>query len=357
MDFSQIPPSAVSLLDYERLSTAKLSESSSAYLNGGAADKITMQRNRDAWQKKPIIPRVLTEQSKSEYVYPLLGHQLTSPILIAPTAYHNLFHADGEIGTALAAKALGVPYVVSTQASTPIEEIARIAEDSPLWFQLYMQRDREFTKQLVRKAELFGYEAIVLTVDAPVNGIRNDEQRAQFALPQGICAVNLQGMKADQVISSPLDTDFRCALPTWSDIEWLKSVTSLPILIKGILHPEDAHIAIEHGANGIIVSNHGGRVLDQVIATREALSGIIEIVANKVPVLVDGGIRRGTDVLQALELGAAAVLLGRPILHGLSVAGAAGVAHVLKLIQHEFETAVLLSGYKPSHTLFSANKH
>lgn len=350
MDFTKIPSDAVSLIDYERLSMGSLDGGIAAYLQGGAADEITLAENTRSWQvcgEEPMVPRILRKREGARYSCELFGKMLKSPVLIAPTAYHRLFHTEGELSTAAAAQLLGVPYVVSTQASISLEEIAASSSGSPLWFQLYIQPDREFTADLVKRAEAAGYEAIVLTVDAPLSGIRNAEQRAGFSLPSGVRAVNLDGMKRASNPISALDPGFLSSLPSWEDISWLKQITDLPVLLKGVLHPDDAVAALEHGVDGLIVSNHGGRTLDQVISTRAALPDIVSAVAGRVPVLVDGGIRRGTDVLQALRLGADAVLLGRPILQGLHVAGAAGVFHVLKLIQHEFEVAVLLSGLDP----------
>ncbi|MBK1834146.1 alpha-hydroxy acid oxidase [Roseibacillus ishigakijimensis] len=355
MDFTAIPSDAVSLIDYERMASGRLSAGVAAYLNGGAADGQTVQANRTAWQQEKIVPRVLRAQEIASFRSELFGRELSSPLLIGPTAYHQLFHQDGELATAQAASLAKVPYVVSAQASRPLESIAQAAPEGSRWFQLYLPEDRAFAQELVHRIEAAGYEALVLTVDAPVNGIRNDEQRANFQLPPGISAVNLPQGRAAAIPTSAMDAGFRQSLPTWEHVAWLKSLTNLPLLLKGILHPDDAEQALSLGVDGLIVSNHGGRTLDQVISTREALANIVTRVAGRAKVLVDGGLRRGTDVWQALALGADAVLLGRPILHGLSVAGAAGVVHVLKLLQHEFEVALLLSGGLPS-SIFP-NKH
>ncbi|MGJ8671324.1 alpha-hydroxy acid oxidase [Rubritalea sp.] len=339
---SPIPHDAVSLADYQRLSNQILDSSSLAYLNGGAADQHTLTANSKAWSSAQLWPRVLSDKHATDTKVTLFGNQYESPVLIAPTAYHKLFHPEGELATAAAAAALNIPFIVSTQASSGIEEIAACAPGAPQWFQLYIQHDREFTARLVERATSANYQAIVLTVDAPINGIRNAEQRAGFKLPQGVEAINLRGMRTPPAPCSALDPHFTAGLPSWKDIAWLKSLTHLPIILKGILHPLDAQLAIDHGADAIIVSNHGGRTLDQVPSTQNALPHIAKQVNGQLPILVDGGIRRGTDVLHALALGADAVLIGRPIIHGLSVAGATGVAHVLKLIQHELEVAMLL---------------
>lgn len=238
--------------------------------------------------------------------------------------------------------------VVSTRATVPLEDIAAAAETA-LWFQLYMQPDRGFTQELVRRAEKAGYQALVLIVDAPLTGIRNRQQRAQFRMPDGIEAVNLRGMRqpdlrprmaGENVAFGSLLDD----APTWEDVDWLLSFTKLPVLLKGILSPDDAHHAIQRGCAGVIVSNHGGRILDTMPATIDVLPQIVEKVAGRVPVLLDGGIRRGTDVLKAIALGASAVLVGRPCLFGLSVAGAIGVAHVLNILRAELEVAMGLTG-------------
>ena len=221
----------------------------------------------------------------------------------------------------------------------------------PLWFQLYLQHDRGFTQALVQRAEAAGYEALVLTVDAPTSGIRDRERRAQFRLPPGIGPVNLAGLQPApapqlQPGQSALFDGLLHQAPTWDDIAWLRSITRLPVLLKGVLHPADATQAVAAGAAGVIVSNHGGRTLDTAPPTAVALPRVAQAVAGAVPVLVDGGIRRGTDVLKAMALGASAVLVGRPAVHGLAHAGAAGVAHVLRLLRDELEVAMALTGCK-----------
>ena len=243
--------------------------------------------------------------------------------------------------------------VLSTQASVSLESVAQaVLPDpgrGPLWFQLYLQPDRGFTQALVQRAEAAGYEALVLTVDAPTSGVRDRERRAGFRLPPGVGPVNLAGLQAP---ASPPLSPGQSALfdgllhhaPTWDDIAWLQSITRLPVLLKGVLHPADARQAVSVGAAGLIVSNHGGRTLDTAPATATALPRVVQAVGGAVPVLVDGGIRRGTDVLKAMALGASAVLVGRPAVWGLANAGAAGVAHVLRLLRDELEVAMALTG-------------
>ena len=283
----------------------------------------------------------------------LLGRTWAHPLLVAPMAYQRLAHPHGEQATALAAAALGAGMVFSTQASMPLEQIATtfLPEPGrgPLWFQLYLQPDRDFTRELVQRAESAGFEALVLTVDAPVQGARDAERRAGFRLPAHVSAVNLVGMRPPPVRAlhpgqSALFDDLLTHAPGWEDVAWLRSITRLPILLKGVLHPDDARQAIASGASGLIVSNHGGRTLDTAVTTAKALPCIADAVQGDVPLLVDGGIRRGTDVLKAIGLGASAVLIGRPVLHGLANAGATGVAHVLRLLRDELEIAMALTG-------------
>ena len=249
----------------------------------------------------------------------------------------------------MAASALNAVMIVSTQASVSLEEIAAAAS-SPLWFQLYIQPDRAFTEALVRRAEAAGYRALVLTVDAPVNGVRNREQRAGFVLPPDIQAVNLQGMRSP-AMPPPADNgslllggSLLAAAPTWADIRWLRSITRLPLLLKGVTAVEDACEALEQGVDGLVVSNHGGRTLDGMAASLDCLEPIAEALNGRLPLLFDGGIRRGTDILKALALGADAVLIGRPYIYGLAAAGAVGVAHVLQILRAEFEVAMALTG-------------
>lgn len=341
------------LADHEALAARRLDAATWAYFNGGAADETTLRANVQAWQQLKLASRVLRPLAGGHTRVRLLGRTLAHPLLVAPMAHQRLAHPDGERATALAAAALGAGLVLSTQASTPLEDVARLvlsdADRGPLWFQLYLQPDRGFTRDLVQRAEAAGYEALVLTVDAPVSGVRDRERRAGFALPPGVSAVNLQGLHTPpaavlQPGQSALFDNLLTHAPTWTDIAWLRSVTRLPVLLKGITHPADARLAMEHGAAGVIVSNHGGRTLDTLPPTAELLPAVVQAVDGALPVLVDGGIRRGTDVLKAMALGASAALVGRPILHGLANGGAQGVAHVLRLLRDELEIAMALCG-------------
>ena len=345
------PPLRGSLLtldDHERCARELLDPGAWAYLCGGAADELTLQDNRAAWQRLQLLPRVLRPLSGGDTRRELFGRELAHPLLVAPMAYQRLAHRQGELASALAAAVMGLGYVLSTQASVPLEDISHIvhneASRGPLWFQLYLQADRDLTRALVARAEAAGFEALVLTVDAPVQGTRDRERRAGFRLPAGVAAVNLPEGAAVAPGEHGLCGGLANQAPTWNDVAWLRSHTRLPILLKGITHPDDARLAVEHGASGVIVSNHGGRTLDTMPATAALLPGIVAAVEGRVPVLVDGGVRRGTDVFKALALGASAVLVGRPVLHGLANAGATGVAQVLRLICDELEMAMVLCG-------------
>ncbi|HVL45203.1 MAG TPA: alpha-hydroxy acid oxidase [Acidovorax sp.] len=348
-----LPPGLVTLADHEQHARAQLDDNAWAYFSGGAADEISLRANRSAWDALPLWPRVLRPLAGGHTRVPLLGRTLAHPILLAPVAFQRLAHPDGELAMAYAAAALGAGVVLSTQASVSLESVAQsVLPDpgrGPLWFQLYLQSDRGFTQALVQRAEAAGYEALVLTVDAPTSGVRDRERRAGFRLPPGVGPVNLAGLQAPapSALSPGQSALFDGLLhhaPTWDDIAWLQSITRLPVLLKGVLHPADARQAVSLGAAGLVVSNHGGRTLDTAPATAIALPRVVQAVGGAVPVLVDGGIRRGTDVLKAMALGASAVLVGRPAVWGLANAGAAGVAHVLRLLRDELEVAMALTG-------------
>ncbi len=338
-----IPPHVVSLDDYEPLARERVEPAHWEYLCGGAADEITLRENRSAFERLKLVPRIFQDLTQASTRLNLFGRDYAHPILIAPTAFHRLFHPGGEMATILGASAMETCMTVSTQAGAAIEEIAQAATVPP-WFQLYIQPDRGFTAELVKRVEAAGCTAIVVTADAPLHGIRNREQRAAFRVPPGFEPVNLRGMQpvppADRVFGSHLLE----RAPTWQDLAWLRSLTKLPIILKGVLDMEDAMLAAHHGADGVIVSNHGGRTLDTVPATIDMLPAIATVLQGKLPILLDGGIHRGTDILKALALGASAVMVGRPILHGLAAAGATGVAHVLKILRTELEIAMALTG-------------
>jgi len=347
---TSIPADVVALADYEPLARERMSAAAWAFVQGGAGDEQTLRRNREAFVRLHLMPRVLADFSAGgETALDLFGYRHPAPILIAPVAFQQLAHHEGERATVLAASAMQTAMVVSTQAGFTLETLAKDAA-APLWFQLYIQPDREFTAHLVARAEAAGYQALVLTVDAPIHGPRNREQRAGFALPDHIRAVNLAGMRTLPVESlhpggpSLLHSQVLRHAPNWADVHWLRGLTRLPLLLKGILVPEDALRALDAGVDGVIVSNHGGRTLDGVPASIDALPAIANATGGRLPLLLDGGIRRGSDVFKALALGARAVLLGRPLIHALAAAGAAGVAHALHLLRTELEMTMALGG-------------
>ena len=344
-----IPSDIVTVADYQGHARERLGEAIWAWLDAGAGDGRTLAANRKAYDELALANRVLTDLSDGNTSVELFGHRHDHPLLLAPVAYQRLVHPEGELATALAAAALKTGMVVSTQASIALEDIASLAQ-APLWFQLYLQHDRGFTMELLRRVENAGYQALVLTVDAPLVGMRHAERRVGFSLPNGIEAVNLRGMQplppftARAGETSLFDSPQITTAARWQDVEWLRGQTRLPLLLKGILHPDDARQARALGVDGVIVSNHGGRVLDGLPASIDALPRIVDAIAGETTILVDGGVRRGSDVFKALALGADAVLIGRAFMCGLAVAGAAGVAHVLHMLRTELETTMVLTG-------------
>lgn len=344
---TELPPEVVAVADFEPLARARIEPGAWDYLTGGGADEITLRANREGYDRLRLNPRVLTDFSRGAGTgLTLFGRAFDHPILLAPVAYQQLAHPEGEIATVRGAGAARAGMVVSTHASVLLEDIARAAT-APLWFQLYVKPDRGLARELVQRAESAGYGAVVLTVDAPVGGVRNREQRSQFRLPPGVGAVNLPGvapMGGRGIEPGSLARGLLAPAPTWRDVEWLQSLTRLPVLVKGIMSVEDAGRAADLGLGGIVVSNHGGRTLDTLPATIAALPRIVDRVGGRLPVLVDGGIRRGTDVLKALALGAQAVLVGRPLIYGLGAAGSGGVTRVLNILRGELEGAMALTG-------------
>ncbi|WP_213451968.1 alpha-hydroxy acid oxidase [Rhizomonospora bruguierae] len=307
------------------------------FFAGGAGDERTVRANEEAFGRVRLVPRVLRATGPRDLRTTLFGTELAAPILVAPTAFHRLAHPDGELATARGAAAAGAVLVVSMAATTPVEAIA--AAGGPLWFQLYPQPDREFTAAVVRRAEAAGCRALVVTVDSPVFGRRERDHRHGFHdLPAGLACENMRDA-GGVVRAIAMDADLG-----WDGVDWLRGITGLPILLKGVLHPADADLAVEHGVSGLLVSNHGGRQLDGAIATADALPAVAKAVGGRLPVLVDGGVRRGTDVLAALALGADAVLVGRPVLWGLAAGGADGVRRVLDLLREDLDRALALAG-------------
>ena len=348
-----LPTGVANLADFEAPARARVSESAWAYLSGGAADEITLRANRAAWDALQLHPRVLRKLAGGHTRVHLLGRELAHPILLAPIAYQRLFHADGELAVAHAAAAQSAGLVLSAQASMAMEEVAAPMradpQAGPLWFQLYWRDDRDFMRALLERVARAGFEALVLTVDAPVHGARDRERRADFKLPEHIRAVNLGGLKKPLDLQPGQSALFNGLMPraaTWDEIDWLRAHSPLPLLLKGVSHVDDAREALQRGVAGFIVTNHGGRALDTLPASADLLPYLRAGLGPQVPLLVDGGIRRGTDVLKAMALGANAVLVGRPYVHALAAAGALGVAHALRLLRDELEIAMALAGCK-----------
>jgi len=341
----------INVFDYQALAEQRLSPMARDYYNSGAWDEVTLQANRQAFARLQLRPRVLVDVSQRELATQVLGQGLQCPILVAPMAFQCLAHPEGELATARAATALGVGMVLSTLSTMSLEEVSTVPSDSPRWFQLYVHRDRGLTQSLVERAHSAGYQALCLTVDAPVLGRRERDARNRFALPAGLRLANLSALTGPGIMAQQAESGLFAYFIeqldpsiTWEDLAWLQSLSPLPLIVKGILRGDDARRAVDHGVKAIIVSNHGGRQLDGAIATLDALPEVAAAVGQSAEVLLDGGIRRGTDVLKALALGARAVLVGRPVLWGLAVAGEAGVKDILTLLRDELDLAMALSG-------------
>ena len=345
-----IPP--VSVADYEARARETMERGAFDFFAGGSGDERTLAMNVQAFDRWVLRPRVLVDMRTVDTSTTVLGERLTAPIMLAPTAFHRLAHAEGERATARAAAAAGTVMVVSTVASMTIEEIAAAAP-APLWFQLYVYKDPALTRDMVARAEAAGCRALVLTVDTPMLGRRERDARNRFALPEGIEPANfaavhhLVAARAAREGQSPFAAQVQQLFDPsldWKTVAWLKSITKLPLILKGVVTPEDARLAVQAGVAGLIVSNHGGRQLDGAEATIMALPRVVEAVAGAMPVMMDGGIRRGVHVLTALALGAQAVFIGRPYLYGLAVDGERGVRDVYELLRGELELAMALSG-------------
>ena len=329
--------------DFEAAARERLDPGVYGYYAGGAGDEHSLRANTAAFTQWELRPRVLVDVSEVSTATTVLGTEVSLPLLVAPTAFHRLAHKDGELATARAAAAAGTLMCLSTFSSVSPAELAAAAPRAPQWFQLYCSRDRGFTEELVSAVAEAGFRALVVTVDVPVAGRRERDLRAAFALPEDLPTPNLPskvGRKNFQAaVSAIVDSTL-----TWRDLEWLRSTSSLPLVVKGVLTAEDALLAGEHGAAGIIVSNHGGRQLDGVPASLDVLPEVVEAAGERVEVLVDGGIRRGIDVLKALALGARAAMAGRAILWGLAVGGEQGVGEVLELMRDEISSGLMLLG-------------
>ena len=329
----------LSLIEFEELARRSMTPMAYEFVASGAADEHTLRWNREAFDRIRLRPRVLREVATVDTRVTLFGRDLAFPILLAPTAYNRVLHPEGEIETARGAGAAGATLIVSMSTTTAIADIARVAT-SPLWFQVYFQSDPGFTRDVIRQAEESGCEALCLTVDTPVIGPRNRQARAGFRLPPDVMTPHLYDIgHRKQKIMDP-----RRVPATWKDVEWVRAFTKLPVVLKGILDPEDAEMAIQSGVQAVVVSNHGGRNLDTAPASIEALPDVVDRVHGRIPLLVDGGILRGTDVLKSIALGATAVLIGRPYCYALGVSGSAGVSRVVEILRGELEAAMMLSG-------------
>jgi 4-hydroxymandelate oxidase len=345
--------------DYERAARGILPSGVLDYFAGGALDEITLQENTAGWQRLPLYYRVLAGVGKRELETSVLGQKISMPIVVAPTAFHKLACDEGEIATARAAKAAGTLFILSSLSNTAMEAVFAdppspgygvTGAGSPKWFQLYIYKDRGITRELVQRAEAAGAEAIVLTVDAPGLGTRERDTRNSFRLPDGLAVENLAPLGKGTMpvvegsgLAAYVRENFKSDLG-FGDLDWLCACTRLPVVVKGVCRGDDARRAAEHGAKAVVVSNHGGRQLDTAPATCEVLPHVVEAAGDLCEIYVDGGIRRGSDVLKAIALGARAVLVGRPILWGLTVAGEQGAADVLQILRRELDEAMLLCG-------------
>lgn len=332
-------PRFVCLADYEEAARAHLLPGPLAYYAGGAMDERTLAANRQAYADYAVIPRIMTAVANVDPSLTVFGRRWPLPLFVAPTALQRMAHPDGEVASARAAQKRGVTFGLSTSASTEMGEVATVG--GPRWFQVYLLDEERARRALVERAIDQGYEALVLTADLQRLGRRERDIRVGFRIPPGVHLPNIAraaGVPPEEAPNVPFISELR-----WAHLEWLAGF-GRPVLLKGVLHPDDARRAIDHGAQGIVVSNHGGRQLDGAIASLRALPGIVAAVGGRVPVFLDGGVRRGTDILVALALGATAVGIGRPVLWGLATDGERGVGHVLDLLAQELQLALALAG-------------
>ncbi|MGE5099267.1 MAG: alpha-hydroxy acid oxidase [Deltaproteobacteria bacterium] len=322
------------------------------YIAGGAADEWTLDENRSAWSRIQILPRMLRGVANRSLETTVLGTPVSLPVLVPPMAFHGLCHDEAEVATARATAAEGTILCASTVSNCSLESISAASGAGPRWFQLYVYRDREITRGLVQRAAAAGYSALCLTVDTPLAGHRERDRRNTLRMPSHLELGNFPRSHSDQnrvgsghgsALAHYIAAEWDPSL-SWKDVEWLQSISPMPVVVKGILAPQDAVLAIEHGAAAVIVSNHGGRQLDTVPAGATMLAAVVDAVAGRAEVLVDGGIRRGTDVMKALALGARATLVGRPVLWGLTLDGEDGVRAVLRHLHSELDLAMALAG-------------
>ncbi len=344
----------VTLADFEAPARSVMDPAAFDYVAGGAWDESSLRANDEAWRRYRLRPRVLVDVASVDASTTMLGMPTSLPVAIAPMAVHGLAHPDGEVATARAAGAAGIPFILSTTSSRSIEEVAAGAADANRWFQLYVQVDPGRTRELVERAVVARYRAIVLTVDLPRLGIRDRDRRSRFELPAlgnfaGSPATHAGGIHADGF--EMLDAQHEVGM-TWADLGTIRSWSGLPFVLKGILTAEDAVLAVEHGVDAIVVSNHGARQLDRTAPPIDVLEEVVDAVAGRAEIWVDGGVRRGLDIAIALALGARAVLIGRPILWALATGGEAGVARAVAIMREELEIAMALLG-TPTPTAIS----
>jgi 4-hydroxymandelate oxidase len=343
------PEPLLNVGDFARAARGRIPQVALDYYEGGALDEVTLRENTDSWTRLNLYYRVLAGVGARDLSTTVLGQPVSMPILVAPTAFHKLACEAGEIATARAAKAAGTLFILSSLSNTAMESVFAQAA-SPRWFQLYIYKDREITRELVQRAEAAGAEAIVLTVDAPGLGTRERDARNSFRLPEGLVVANLCSLGKEifpevqgSALAAYVQDNFKQNLG-FDDLDWLCAATRLPVVVKGVCRGDDARRAAEHGAKAVVVSNHGGRQLDTAPASSEVLPYVAEAAGHLCEIYVDGGIRRGSDVLKALALGARAVLVGRPVLWGLCVAGEEGAVQVLEILRRELDEAMLLCG-------------
>jgi 4-hydroxymandelate oxidase len=322
------------------------------YIAGGAADELSLLENRAAWSRVQLLPRMLRGVETRSMETTVLGSPVSMPVLVAPMAFHGLCHLEAETATAQATADAATIFVASTMSNRSLEAIATASGGAPRWFQLYVYRDRGLTRALVERAVAAGYSALCLTVDTPLAGLRERDIRNRLRMPSHLrldnfpdahTRINQSALDRGSSLAHYISAQWDPAL-TWKDVEWLRSIATIPVLVKGVLAPADAVLAADHGAAGVVVSNHGGRQLDGVPAPITMLPAIRDAVDGRIEIVVDGGVRRGTDVLKALALGARAVMVGRPILWGLAIDGRDGVAAVLAHIRRELDLAMALAG-------------
>ena len=335
----------VNVWDYERAAEERLDPGAFGYVAGGANDEWTLRENRAAFERWVLRPRMLVDVAHVTTATTVLGTESSMPLFVAPTAFQRTVHPDGELAMARAAAGAGTVMCLSTFATATIEEVAAAAPDAPRWFQLYWSSDRGFVCDVVERAEAAGFTAVIVTVDLPRLGRRERDLLTGFVVPEELPVPAFLALAKAARAVSPEDISWAVDdTLTWHDLEWLRSVTSLPVLVNGVLTSEDALLAAKAGVDGVVVSNHGGRQLDGVAPALDALPEVVEAAGDRLVVLMDGGIRRGADVVKALALGAQAVLAGRPPLWGLGAAGADGAQRVLELLRDELELALALCG-------------